>query len=64
MYSMQRRGTDHYVIQIATNIGQVIFDRVMEGSGSQIDLSSLQEGIYLITIRSKNSAIRKKMVKL
>jgi hypothetical protein len=36
----------------------------IEGNTHQLDLSSLQKGVYLITIRSKEFATTKKIIKL
>ncbi len=36
----------------------------MEGTSHQIDLSTFQKGVYFITIRSKDFATTRKIIKL
>jgi hypothetical protein len=36
----------------------------MEGTSHQLDLSSLQKGVYLISIRSKDFVTTRKVIKL
>jgi len=56
--------TDQYQIEIISLNGQVLFAREMEGATHQIDLFSLQKGVYFITIRSKGFVTTRKMIKL
>ncbi len=56
--------SDHYSIYITTLSGQMVISTEMEGSTHQIELSSFQEGVYFITIRSKEFVITKKIIKL
>jgi len=51
-------------IEIASLNGQLIFSKEMEGTSHQIDLSSFQKGVYLITIRSEDFVTTRKIVKL
>ena len=55
---------DHYSIRITSLNGQLIYSTVMEGNSFQIDLSSFQKGVYLITIRSKDFVTTRKIIKL
>ncbi len=55
---------DHYSIHITSLNGQQILYVEMLGNSQQIDLSSFQNGIYFITIRSKDFVITEKIIKL
>ena len=55
---------DHYLINITTLNGQQILIGEMEGTSRQIDLSSFQNGIYIITIRSKDFVTTRKIIKM
>jgi len=44
--------------------GQLIFSKEMEGSSHELDLSTLQKGVYFITIKSKSLVTTKKIIKL
>jgi len=52
------------LIKITSLNGQLVFSEVMEGTSHQIDHFSLRKGVYLITIRSKDTVITEKIVKL
>jgi len=52
------------IIEITSLNGQVLFSTKMEGSSHQIDLSSFQKGLYLITIRSRDYTRTEKFIKL
>ena len=54
---------DH-VIEIISLNGQVVYSMTMDQSVYQIELSSFQKGVYLITIRSKEFVTTKKIIKL
>jgi len=51
-------------IQITSMSGIFIYNKEMEGTTYQIDLSSFKKGIYYITIRSKDFITTKKIIKL
>ena len=53
-----------YFVEITSQSGQLLFSRNMEGTTHQLDLSSLQKGVYLITIRSGGFVTTRKIVKL
>jgi hypothetical protein len=55
---------DQYSINITSLNGQLMYSTKMEGTSHQIDLSSFQKGIYLITIRSDNFVTTEKIIKL
>jgi lysophospholipase L1-like esterase len=44
--------------------GQLILNRVLEGSFHKIDVSSFQKGVYFINIRTKDFVTTRKIVKL
>ena len=43
---------------------QLMFTKIMEGSSHQIDLSSFQKGVYIISIRSKDFVTTEKIIKI
>ena len=49
---------------VTSTNGQVIHSSTMEGNAHQIDLSSLQSGVYIITISSKDFVETRKIIKL
>jgi hypothetical protein len=51
-------------IKITSLSGQQVYSSEMEGTSINLDLSSLQKGIYLITIRSKDFVTTRKFIKL
>jgi hypothetical protein len=51
-------------VRISSVNGQVVHSSDMEGTTYQLDLSSYRKGVYLITIRSKDLVIMKKIVKM
>lgn len=53
-----------YTIEIASLNGQIIFSTEVEGSSSHIDVSSLREGNYFVTIKSKEAVSTSKIIKL
>lgn len=53
-----------YLVKISTLTGQIVIRDEVNGSRSQVDLSSLEKGIYSITIRSKRIISTRKMIKL
>jgi N-acetylneuraminic acid mutarotase len=52
------------VIEIYSLNGHLILSREVRGTTHQLDLSSLQEGVYFITIRSKDFVTTRKIIKL
>ena len=59
--------TEHpgkHTIEITSLNGQLIYSTKMEGPTLQIDLSSFQEGIYFITVRSRDQLWMEKIIKL
>jgi uncharacterized protein (TIGR02145 family) len=53
-----------HTIEIISLNGQILYTNKTEGSTLQIDLSSLQKGIYIITVRSRDQIWQKKIIKL
>jgi len=53
-----------YILTISSINGVPIYTTQLEGTTYQIDLSSFQNGVYFITIRSKDFVTTKKIVKL
>ncbi len=62
--TIETDNSDHYSFNINSLKGQLIYSTKMEGTSYQIDLSSFQKGVYLITIRSKDFVTTKKIIKL
>ena len=55
---------DIHSIEITSLNGQLIYSTSLGGTIHQIDLSSFQNGIYFITIRSKDFVTTQKIIKL
>jgi hypothetical protein len=53
-----------HTVEIISISGQLLYSTRMEETTLQIDLSSFQEGIYLITIRSRDHVKTEKIIKL
>jgi S-formylglutathione hydrolase len=53
-----------YEVSITSLNGQLFYKIRMEGSTQQISLSSLQKGIYIVSVRSMSSVTKRKMIKL
>jgi hypothetical protein len=56
--------SDLFIIEITSLNGQQIHIGEMEGTSHDIDLSTFQKGIYIITIRSRDFVTTKKIFKL
>ena len=56
--------SDLHYIEINSLNGQLMYSGEMEGISQQIDLSSFTEGVYFITIRSKDIVTTRKIIKL
>ncbi|MEJ2005639.1 MAG: T9SS type A sorting domain-containing protein [Cyclobacteriaceae bacterium] len=55
---------DNMSVEITSSRGQLIARKTMNGTTMQLDLSSFRNGIYFITIRSKDFVTTRKIVKL
>jgi hypothetical protein len=55
---------DNLSVEITSSRGQLIARKTMNGTTMQLDLSSFRNGIYFITVRSKDFVTTKKIVKL
>jgi len=64
MITLETQEPGPYSLEIISLNGQQILMGEMDGTTHQIDLSSFQKGVYLITIRSKGKLITEKIVKL
>ena len=64
LLTLQLRESASYSFEIFSINGRIIQRRNFIGSTHQIDLSSFQKGIYIITIRSKDFVTTKKIIKL
>ena len=53
-----------YEFEITSLNGRMLYHREYEDPTIQLDLSSLQKGVYLITIRSKDFVTTRKIIKL
>jgi hypothetical protein len=62
--TIETEKSDRYSIEITSMNGQLIQSGTFTGTTHQIDLSSFQKGVYLITIRSKDFVTTKKIIKL
>lgn len=54
----------NYSLEIISLNGQLIFNTELEGTTHQIDISSFQKGVYLISISSDDFVKTKKIIKL
>jgi ligand-binding sensor domain-containing protein len=64
LITIQVEEPGEFTIAIISTNGQQIHNEKMEGNKHQLDLSSFQKGVYLITIRSKDFIATKKIIKL
>jgi hypothetical protein len=64
LLTLETGSFNQYSIEIATLSGQLIYRTIMEGTTHQLDLSSFQMGIYIMTIRSEDFVRAEKIVKL
>ena len=53
-----------YSIELLDLNGRVLLKTVLTGSNHNFDLSSFQKGVYIITIKSKEIATTRKILKL
>jgi len=54
----------HFLVDISSLNGQLMYSTTLEEIISQIDLSFLQKGVYFITFRSEDHVITRKIIKL
>lgn len=64
LLTFQTSKTGRYFIEITSLNGQQIFSAEMEGTSNHINLSDFAEGIYIMTIRSKEFVETRKIMKL
>lgn len=64
LLSIQTTDPGIHSLEITSLNGRLIFNGEMEGTTHQVDLSSFQNGVYFITIRSKDYVTTRKIIKL
>ena len=52
---------DNYELQIYDNQGKMVLFQQMTGTVKNIDVSGLQQGVYVLSISEGNQVIRKKL---
>ena len=61
---IETNGISEWVIELTSLNGQIIYNSVVESDSHQIDLSSYQNGVYFITVRSEDFVTTQKIIKL
>jgi len=56
--------SDQHFIEITSLNGHLVYNECMDGTIHQIDLSSFNKGVYIITVRSRDFSTAKKLIKL
>ena len=64
LINIQTSETEKYTLLISSVNGQLIMERKIVGRTLQLDLSPVKEGVYFITIRSKDHVTTRKIIKL
>jgi len=64
LITIETENPDHYLFEITSLNGQQIIIGEMEGTLHQIDLSTVQKGVYLITVSSRYFVYTEKIIKL
>jgi hypothetical protein len=64
IFTIETEQPEQHTIDITSLNGQVLYSTRMKESPLQIDLSSLQKGIYFITVRSRDQVWTEKIIKL
>ncbi len=54
----------HFLVDISSMNGQLMYSTTLEELTTQIDLSFFQKGVYFITFRSEDLVINRKIIKL
>ncbi len=62
--TIQTMAPGDYLMEIFSMNGQIILSRKFLGISHQIDLSSFQDGVFFITVRSDDFITTKKIIKL
>jgi beta-glucanase (GH16 family) len=52
------------IVEVFSLSGQLLYNKKLNDTTQQLDLSSLQKGVYLISVKSEYSVTTKKMIKL
>ena len=64
LLTIETKSLEQYNIEITSLNGQLLYTDKIEGPTHQINLSSFQKGLYLITIRSRDYVRMEKIIKL
>jgi N-acetylneuraminic acid mutarotase len=64
LLNIQTGLSEGQVIEISSLNGQIVYSLTTDRPTCQLDLSSFQEGVYFITIRSKDLVKTKKIIKM
>ncbi len=62
--TIETNRSELYTIDLTTLSGQLLYSNKMEGPTIKINLSSLQNGLYFITIRSRDYVRTEKIIKM
>jgi hypothetical protein len=61
--TVETDNSENHILEIHSLNGKLIYSRRIEGSTFQIDLSSFQKGIYIISVRSRVQVWTEKIIK-
>ena len=64
MLTVETRISGEYAVEIRSINGQLVYTQNMEGNSHRIDLSGIEKGVYMVTIRSEDAVTTRKIVKL
>ena len=64
LLTIQTNDPGIHQLEITSLNGQSVYNGEMEGSSHQLDLSSFQKGVYIVTISSKDFVTTEKIIKL
>lgn len=56
--------SESHRVEVASVNGQILFSRTMDVPDYQIDFSSFKNGVYFLTVRSRDNVITRKIIKL
>lgn len=64
LLSIETEVHGHHFITITSINGQVLLSEMMDGNSHQLDISSLSNGVYFVTIQSDEAVGTRKIIKL
>jgi hypothetical protein len=64
LLSIETTQPGKHIIEITSLNGQLLYTDSMEGPTHQVDLSSFQKGLYIITVRSRDYTTSQKLIKV